>query len=426
MGAAAGSEALIATAIINSLKYGNVDTIEDGYGISLSPLLSFALNVYADDPCTPFLPRSVGIETDAKSVDLIAKMHKAMAVILFKLEGQTIERHLEYGMEHRRMLHRINYDSGSIELGGKSYPLRDSAFPTILPSDPYTLTSEEQELMRKLRVEFYHSRKLQEHVRFLYSHGSMYLVYNGNLLFHGCVPCTKKGNFSRVRIGDGVYSGKRLFDKADSMVRQGYFAKWRSPERMDGLDFMWYLWCGPDSPLFGKDQMTTFERYYIEDKSTHTEIKNPYFAFAEHEDFAVRLLHEFGCTDERAFVVNGHVPVKIKKGESPLKANGKIIVIDGGMSKAYQPVTGMAGYTLIASSRRVFLSCHEPFVTVEEAIRNEVDIHSIPQIVYQPLNQRLVGDTDIGASLKEQIADLKLLLRAYQTGAIKESVKSSL
>ncbi len=420
MGAAAGNEALIATAIINSLKYGNVDTIEDGYGISLSPLLSFAMDLYWDDPCTPFVPRSVSEGTDAKGVDLIAKMHKAMAVILFKLEGQIIERHPEYGMDHRRMLHRIDYESGTIELKGKVYPLRDSSFPTVLPSDPYTLTNAEQDLMRKLQLEFHHSRKLQEHVRFLFSRGSMYLVYNGNLLFHGCVPCTKKGSFTRVKIDGSVFRGKRLFDKADSMVRQGYFAKWNSPERMNGLDFMWYLWCGPDSPLFGKDQMTTFERYYIDDKSTHTETKNPYFSFAEHEDFAVRLLHEFGCTAECAYVVNGHVPVKIKKGESPLKANGKILVIDGGMSKAYQSVTGMAGYTLIASSRRVFLSCHEPFVTVEEAVRNEVDIHSIPQIVYQPLTQRLVGDTDIGTTLKEQIADLKKLLHAYQSGIIKE------
>lgn len=424
MGAAAGSRAMIATTVINSLKYGNVDSIEDGYGISLSPLVTFALNTYADDPCTRFLPREVGGAGHANA-ELIAKMHKAMAVILFKLEGQIIQNNPEFGMEHRAMLHRIDYENGTVTLAnGETYPLADTRFPTVLPSDPYTLSEAENELMDKLRTAFHHSERLQEHVRFLFSHGSMYLVCNGNLLFHGCVPANEDGTFASVTVDGKAYSGKALFDVCDEMARKGFFAKWGTPERKKGLDFFWYMWCGTDSPLFGKDQMTTFERYFIADKATHEEHKNPYFKLAEHEEFAIAILRAFGLSDDPdSHIINGHVPVKIKKGESPIKANGRIFVIDGGMSKAYQSTTGIAGYTLIYNSERMALSCHDPFVTVAEAIRSEVDIHSTQQIVYTPARRKRVADTDVGQSLAERIDDLKRLLAAYRAGTIKQHSK---
>ena len=420
MGASAGNRALIATAIINSLKYGNVDTIEDGYGISLSPLLKFALETYADDPCTKFLPREVG-DAHHDNPELIAKMHKAMAIILFKLEGQIIEKNPDYHMEHRRMLHRVDYERGTMVIDGVEYELADKRFPTVLPSDPYVLTEQEEDLMDKLRTAFYHSGKIREHTKFLFSHGSMYLVCNGNLLFHGCVPSNPDGTFASVTIDGRAYAGKALFDKADALVRQGFFTKWGTPEREQGLDFFWYMWCGTNSPLFGKDKMTTFERYFIEDKTTHEEHKNPYFKLAEHEDFAVKILEAFGLSDDPdSHIINGHVPVKIKKGESPIKANGRIFVIDGGMSKAYQSTTGIAGYTLIYNSQCMILSCHDPFVTVNEAIRTETDIHSTQQTVYTPTVRKRVADTDVGKTLLERIDDLTRLLAAYRSGAIKE------
>ena len=420
MGAAAGSNALIATAIINSLKYGNIDTIEDGYGISLSPLVTFALETYADDPCERFLPRVLGGEMSAHDSAVLAKMHKAMAVILFKLEGAVIRRNPEYGMEARRLLDKIDYEKGTITIGDETFPLTDTRFPTVLPSDPFLLSEGENELVQRLRSAFHHSGKLQEHVKFLFRRGGLYLLANGNLLFHGCVPVNEDGSFAKVRIFGEEFSGKALFDKADEVSRQGYASRWGSAQRERGLDFMYYLWCGPYSPLFGKDRMTTFERYFIADKRTHVEHKNPYFTFAEQEPFACRVLAEFGLTGRDARIVNGHVPVKIKKGESPIKANGRIIVIDGGMSRAYQPETGAAGYTLIFNSQSLRLCCHEPFVTVEEAVENEMDIHSTQEVVATRSQRMLVADTDAGSSISERIADLEMLLSAYQLGILKE------
>jgi len=424
MGAAAGSRAMIATTIINSLKYGNVDTIEDGYGISLSPLVRFAMEAYADDPCERFYPRTVEGPVDGRNAELIAKMQKAMAIILFKLEGQLIRKNPEFQMENRLLLDKIDYENGTIVIDGKTYELADKNFPTVLPSDPYALTENEEELMDKLRKAFFHSEKLQDHIRFLYSHGSIYLCCNGNLLFHGCVPTNADGSFTEVELDGKKYSGKAYFDKADERVREAFFTKWGSEKRKRGLDFMYYLWCGANSPMFGKDRMTTFERYFILDKETHTEHKNAYFGFAEQESFAIRLLQEFGLSDAPdCHVINGHVPVKIKKGESPIKANGRIIVIDGGMSKAYQSTTGIAGYTLIYNSNRMVLSRHDPFVTVEEAISGEVDIHSVPQVIYTPMHRKRVADTDIGKSLAERVQDLTHLLRAYRCGTIKQGEK---
>lgn len=423
MGAAAGSEALLATAIINSLKYGHVDALEDGYGISLRPLITFALETYGDDPCERFMPRAVDMEINLHDAALIAKMHKTMAVILFKLEGDIINRNPKFDMGKRNLLETIDLEAGTVTVEGRAYPLLDTNFPTFDPKNPYKLTEGEAELVDKLATAFEHSTRLQRHVRFLFSHGGMYLTCNGNLLFHGCVPTEADGTFTEVDVYGERVSGKAYFDRADRMVRHAYFKKWGDAERRRGLDFMWYLWCGPDSPLFGKDRMTTFERYFIADKETHVEHKNPYFTCAEDESFAINLLKEFGLEGTCVRVVNGHVPVKIRKGESPLKANGRIVVIDGGMSKAYQKETGIAGYTLIDHSKGVRLSCHDPFVTVQEAIRNEVDIHSTQEEFVTHRQRKLVADTDAGKELASRITDLKRLLVAYQRGVIKENLR---
>lgn len=420
MGASSGSDALIATTIVNSLKYGNMDTIEDGYGISLSPLVTFALRAYEGDPCTKFYPRAIDNELSSRDEEVMAKMHKAMAVILFKLEGDIIQRNPHFDMDERRLLHKIDYEKGTIELKEGTFELNDKSFPTVLPSSPYSLSLEEQEVVDKLRVAFCHSQKLQDHVHALYARGSLYLKCNGNLLFHGCVPAQSDGSFTKVKMFGGEYSGKEYFDFADRMARAAYFMQTDGQVRTEAQDFMWYLWCGPHSPLFGKDRMTTFERYFIDDKSTHVETKNPYFVCAEDEDFANRVLEEFGLDSAKGRVINGHVPVKIKKGESPIKANGKVIVIDGGMSKPYQKQTGIAGYTLIYSSNGVFLSCHDPFVTVDEAVKNELDIHSTQSCIYRPEKRILIGDTDIGHDIQEKIAELNQLLSAYRSGELKE------
>ncbi len=421
MGAAAGSRALIATAIINCLKYGNTDTIEGGYGISLRPLMSFALEVYGDDPCERFMPKLVDKDMDRQSAETVAKMHKAMAVILFKIEDQIIRDHPEFNMDDRRLLRAVDTQDGTVIIRGKRYPLRDAHLPTVDPNDPCRLTEQEENLINQLRRAFYHSEKLQEHTKFLYSKGSVYLCCNGNLMFHGCVPTDENGQFKKVGAAGGKYSGKAYFDVVDRIAREAYFSKWRSAERKRGIDFMWYLWCGPDSPVFGKDRMTTFERYFVEDPETHVETKDPYFRFADEEPFARRVLEEFGLGDvPQARVINGHVPVKIKKGESPVKANGRVIVIDGGMSKAYQSVTGIAGYTLIYSSNEMALSCHDPFVPPEVAIRSEIDIHSTNQVVFKPERRLRVADTDTGEEIRGKIRDLKHLLLAYREGTIKQ------
>ncbi len=422
MGAAAGGRALIATAIINSLKYGNIDTVETGYGISLRPLMSFALDVYGNDPCERFMPTLLDKKMNAHNAEVIAKMHKAMAVILFKIEDKIIRQYPEFQMEDRLLLRAVNLKDGTVEIRGKRYPMLDTNFPTMLGDDPCKLTDEEEKLINQLRFSFHHSEKLQEHTRFLYSKGSMYLRCNGNVMFHGCIPTDDQGNFKEVEIDGRKYSGKKYLDMVDMIARDAYFAKWGSPERNRGIDYMWYFWCGPNSPLFGKDRMTTFERYFVEDPGTHVETKDPYFRYVEEESFATKILDEFGMNHiPQARVINGHVPVIIKKGESPVKANGKVIVIDGGMSKAYQPKTGIAGYTLIFSSNELALSCHEPFVPVEEAVRSEVDIHSTTQVVYKPPQRLRVANSDVGEELKAKISDLKKLLRAYRDGTIKSS-----
>ena len=418
MGAAAGCKPLVATTVVNSLKYGNVDTIEDGYGISLSSLMSFALDVYGDDPCERFKPREIEVTLDAHSSEIMAKMHKALAIILFKLEGDIIERNPDFNMDARRLLHRIDREKGTITIDDCEYPLADTHFPTVDPADPYRLTPGEQDVIDKLTTAFEHSQRLQAHVQFLYSHGSLYLCCNDKLLFHGCVPSDSEGNFTPVKLFGKKLAGREYFDRADALARSSYFAREGSAERARGLDFMFYLWCGPLSPVFGKDRMTTFERYFIEDETTHIENKNPYFICADRKDYAIKVLHEFGITAEDSFIVNGHVPVKIKRGENPIKAEGKVIVIDGGMSKPYQQKTGAAGYTLISSSTAIILSCHDPFVTVAEAVSSGVDMHSTQTLVWRPEHRLLVADTDTGRAIAERVEDLNHLLDAYRTGLI--------
>lgn len=424
MGAAAGSRALIATAIINCLKYGNTDTIEAGYGISLRPLMTFALEVYGNDPCERFMPKLVDKNMDPHNSEIVAKMHKAMAVILFKIEDKIIREHPEFKMDDRRLLRAVDAEAGTVNIRGQVYPICDAHLPTVDPKDPCKLTEQEENLINQLRAAFHHSEKLQEHTKFLYSKGSIYLRYNGNLMFHGCIPTDEEGNFKKIEVAGDTYSGKAYFDAVDMIAREAFFSKWNSSKRRRGLDFMWYLWCGPDSPVFGKDRMTTFERYFVKDPETHVETKDPYFRFADTEAFALKILKEFGLGDApNARVINGHVPVKIKKGESPVKANGRVIVIDGGMSKAYQSVTGIAGYTLIYSSNEMALSCHDPFVPVEEAIGSEVDLHSTNQVVFKPDQRLRVSDIDMGEEIRGKIKDLKKLLMAYREGTIKQSGK---
>lgn len=421
MGAAALSEACIAQVIVTTLKYGNLDTLEVGYGISLRPLASLA-GVYAKDPCDAFLPRENGGSLPGNKRDL-ARMHKAAAVLLFKLEGQLLSRHPEYGMKSRRLLHRIHYKKGTIKLGGTTYPLRTCCFPTIDPEDPYTLTPLESDVLARLVTAFAHSQRLQRHIAFLFKAGGMYLRCNGNLLYHGCIPMTKEGEFAPLPL-PGNPTGRAAIDAAERLARQGYFAREDSAARLEGQDFLWYLSCGPNSPLFGKDRMTTFERYFIDDPATHVECKNPYYDFMGDEAIAHKILKEFDLLPDTGYIINGHVPVKLGAGESPVRAGGRLFVIDGGLSHAYQPVTGIAGYTLIFNSNDLTLVAHQPFKSKESAITDEQDIRSVLQIVAKMPRRLHIEDTDEGCRLHAQIADLEMLITAYRNGTITEGLRA--
>ena len=419
MGAAALSEACIAQVIVTSVKYGNLETLEVGYGISLRPLATLAMNCYGDDPCAEFRPRDNGEELHEDEMEL-ARMHKAAAILQFKLEGQLLARHPEYGMEGRRLLHRIDFEQKTVTVEGETYPLRSCLFPTIDPADPYALTPLEREVMDRLVLEFAHSEKLQRHVQFLYSTGGMYLRCNGNLLYHGCIPMEEDGSFAPIPVSGGeVLRGREAIDAADLLARQGYFAALGQPERQEGQDFLWYLGCGPMSPLFGKSRMATFERYFIEDKRAHVEVKNAYYDYQDDEQTALRILREFDLADA-GFIINGHVPVKLGQGESPIKAGGRLLVIDGGLSRAYQKVTGIAGYTLIFSSHELSLVAHQPFESTASAISAEQDIHSVHTIVKTMPRRLLIADTDEGDELRGRIDDLMALITAYRSGVIKE------
>ncbi len=419
MGAAAGHLACIANVIRLSARYGNLDTLEEGYGINLIPLATFAMETYADVNCDNF-PIKYNKDYNTKDLSLDMKMHKAIAMMQFKLEGALIMRRPEFHMEDRLLLDKIDYEKKSITIDGKTYSMKDIEFPTVNPEDPYALSPEEEQVMERLRQAFLKCDKLQKHVRFLFSHGGLYKVYNSNLLYHGCMPMDEDGNFNALTIDRERYSGKALYDILDQYARKGYYSKHNPAEMQRGQDMIWYIWEGPNSPVFGKDKMATFERYFIEEKETHTETKNSYYKLLDNEDIINKILSEFGLDSKHSHIVNGHVPVELKKGESPIKCGGKLLIIDGGFSKAYQGKTGIAGYTLVANSHGMRLVAHEPFESVESAILHETDIFS-DSVILETSNSRIsVADTDGGAEIKETIHQLEVLLQAYRDGTIIE------
>ncbi len=422
MGAASGSKACIANVLRISARYDNLETVEDAYGISLRHLLTFAGTTYPNVNNPTFIPKqdaSKGVAFYEHEDTQMASIQQAMAIIQFKLEADIIKRNPDFEMEHRLLLDKIDYENMTINIEGEEYALTGFDFPTIDPEDPYKLTPEEEEVMNRLVHSFRQSERLKEHVRFLVNKGGMYLVYNDNLLFHGCVPMYEDGTLMSAHFNGKEYSGKALFDVFDEAVRQGFINR-KSEDNERYLDLIWYLWNGPVSPLFGKKKMTTFERYYVQDKSTHEEYKNAYYQLREEEEVILNLLEEFGVSKEKGHVINGHTPVKERKGEDPIKANGRMLVIDGGYSKAYQGTTGLGGYTLLYNSYGLQLVAHQPFTSREDAIENESDIASTRRVVDRELKRKKVEETDVGRKLKEQIEVLKELLRGYRDGTIAE------
>ncbi|MBC2079698.1 fructose-1,6-bisphosphatase [Listeria booriae] len=420
MGAASGSRVCLANVLRISSRYLNLDIIEDSYGISIRPLALFAEAHYGDDPCTAFLPQQYEQAPQSTTeINQIARMHKAIAVIQFKLEGEIIARHPEFEMEHRLLLDMIDYKAGTVTMKGKTYPLKDAHFPTIDPANPYELTTDEKELIDKLTASFKNCEKLQRHVSFLYSKGSMVLTYNNNLLYHGCIPLNEDGSFMEMTLKGKKYAGRALLNQFEQIAREGYFRPSGTPEKKYALDIVWYLWTGAASSLFGKSEMTTFERYFVADKETHVEQKNAYYRLRNEEETCQKILAEFDL-DSSGHIINGHTPVKEGKGESPIKANGKMLVIDGGFSPAYQKTTGLAGYTLLYNSFGLQLVSHQPFTSTEDAITQETDILSTRQVIETETERKLVRDTDIGKELLQQVDELKCLLSAYRQGLIKE------
>lgn len=423
MGATAGNDACMCSVIRLSLRYANLVTLEDGYGINLVPLATFAMEAYCDDPCTEFLPKTdAGTGAiDEKTRQLIAKEHKAIAVLQFKLEGQLYEKHPEWKMKGRAMLERVNYEKGTIDIDGKEYKLSSCSFPTVDPKNPNKLTKEEETLVEKLHHSFEVSEKLHKHIKLMLSHGCMYSIWNNNLLFHASIPLCEDGTMKNVEIYPGhTVSGQQLMTDVGMLIRCAFQND--SSQKMidDAKDYFMYLWCGPDSPLFDKSKMATFERYFIKEKETHEEKKGYYFILRNKEEICDNILKAFGVTDPNRHIINGHVPVKAVKGESPIKANGRLMVIDGGFSQAYHHETGIAGYTLVYHSRGFQLVQHEPFTSTEDAIIRGTDIKSTTQIVEMSSRRMLVADTDKGKELNAQIDDLQELLYAYRHGFINE------
>ncbi|MBQ0076928.1 MAG: fructose-1,6-bisphosphatase [Bacteroidales bacterium] len=417
MGAAAGNRALIATVLRISIRYANIETLEEGYGINLLPLANFAMETYGEDPCTIFQTRDFENNPRlTRSAGLMAKMHKAISIIQFKLEGQIIQRHPEWEMNDRLLLDKIDLTKGTITIGDSTYPLLDTNLPTIRPDSPYSLTEEEEELMVQLERSFRKSEKLQRHLRQLYDHGSLFLVRNGFLLYHAAIPLNEDGTFTEVDVCGKRVKGRQLMERIDEVIRAAYFGHGKAKD--NALDFMLYLWQGPNSPLYNKDKMTTLERYLIEDKSTWEEKKGAYYELANRKDICEMILTEFGLSSESGRIVNGHIPVRTLKGESPMRAEGKRFVIDGGFSKPYQEKTGIAGYTLIYNSHGIQLVEHESFESRQQAILHGADIHSRTLLQDFTDHRMLVGDTDRGAVLKEQVRDLEKLLDAYERGSI--------
>ncbi|EAA0348946.1 fructose-1,6-bisphosphatase [Listeria monocytogenes] len=422
MGAASGSRVCAANVIRISARYLNLDILEDSYGISLRPLALFADEVYKDDPCKYFQPKNED-NTDYSNAEItqIARMHKAISIIQFKLEGEIINRRKEFNMEHRLLLQFIDYKKGTIQLKGKTYQLLDTHFPTIDPENPYTLTDGEKDLIEKITASFKNCRRLQKHVQFLYSKGSMFLTYNGNLLYHGCIPLHEDGTFMEMKLRGEKYAGRALLEQFEILTREAYVRPPGTKEKKYACDIVWYLWTGAISSLFGKSEMTTFERYFVAEKETHKEEKNPYYKLRNDEFICKQILEEFGLDGECGHIINGHTPVKEGKGESPIKASGKMLVIDGGFAKAYHKETSLAGYTLLFNSYGLQLVSHQPFTTKEDAIKNETDILSTRQVIEMEINRKRVRDTDIGAKLSEQAEDLKVLLDAYRNGLLHEN-----
>lgn len=419
MGAASGSAACIFNVIRICARYDNLDILEDGYGINLRPLTEFAMEEYTEKIAEAFKPKNCEKIKAQSDVESLAKIQKAAAILQFKLEAEIIKRHPEFEMEGRLLLDKIDYQKGEIKINGENYKLQDTYFPTIDPRNPFKLSEKEQEVVNKIVKAFENSEKLQRHIRFLYSKGNIYKIFNENLLIHGCIPMEENGELAEMQIKNKKLKGREYLDYLERVARQGYFAKKDSKDKKYGEDILWYLWCGKNSPIFCKDAMKTFEIYFIDNKALGKENKNPFYKFAEDEKYCLKVLEEFGLNGENSHIISGHIPVKFKAGESPIKSNGRLLIIDGGLSKAYQKTTGIAGYTLIYSSYGLTLAAHEPFTSTEEAILKETDLHSSKQIV-EKVERKNICDTDIGAELKKQIKDLEVLLEAYRNGALKE------
>ena len=419
IGAASGNDALIANVVRNSLRYNNLDVLEIGYGINTRTLANFANNVYKDDPCENFLPLD-SLKKTIKTRDtvIIAKMHKAISIIQFKLESQIIDAHPEYEMDNRSLLKYIDKEKSGIEVDGKKYPLSDVHFPTLDINNPSKLTSEEECVISSLRRSFIHSEKLQKHIRFLISKGGMYKIFNGNLLFHGCIPMDNNGDFETVFFFEKPVKGREYLDYADKLVRNIYLSK----SGDISSDFLWYLWCGKKSPLYGKDSCNVFERYFIDDEKTHKEKKNKYYEHIENPLVCHRIFEDFELPDSGSHIINGHVPVRTGKGESPIKAEGKLFVIDGGFSRPYQITTGIAGYTLINNSYGFSITAHEPFTGLSDVIENDFDLHSSRNIIDMNAKRRRVKDTDVGRRISGRIGVLTELLEAYKKGLLREHI----
>lgn len=421
MGAAAGNLACVANVIRMGISYNTFDLLEDGYGINLRALSIFALETYKEDACIRFLPHVLDENIyDYVDARLAAKMHKAIAIIQFKLEGQLIKEHPEYKMDNRNLLERINYKEGTIEIEGTVYELVDKNFPTVSPQEPLKLTKEEEDLIHALSASFSRSRLLERHIKFIYSNGGMYKCINNNLLYHGCIPMERDGTFTEITLDGKVYKGKSYMDYINQMAYNAYNLPYHAPEKKGARDFMWYLWCGPKSPLFGKNKMATFENYFLDNKKLSKEIMDSYYEVIGKEEVCNMILEEFGLDSATGHIINGHVPVKILKGESPVRANGKLFFIDGGISKAYQPKTGIAGYTLIYNSQQLSLAEHKPFQNDQNGIIRD----NTPKIMsVEIMKERVtVAKTNAGKKIAEKIESLEELLKAYQEGRIKEKV----
>lgn len=418
MGASLGQRGCIAHVVRNCARYGNLSILEDAYGINILPLASFALEAYKDDPCVAFGLKG-NPDLPPQELEMNVKIQKAMAIIQFKVEAQLIDENPGFGLEDRKLLDKIDYENGTVMLDGVAYELTDTVFPTVDPADPYRLTPEEEEVMQRLEQAFTGCEKLQRHMRFFLDAGSLYKVCNGNLLFHACVPLNADGSLMETEVFGETYKGRALYDVMERYVRAAFDDA--DPELAKrGRDLLWYMWLGEGSPLFAKSKMATFELYLIAEKEARKEVKNPFYSYLDDEHVMGGIFEDFGMDPETSRIVCGHVPVKVKDGEDPVKCGGRVLTIDGGFSKAYQPTTGIAGYTLISNSYGFVLAAHEPLESMRAAVVNELDIHSSRKVVELVDKRMLVADTDNGAVLKQQIADLEELLEAYRCGAISE------